>query len=187
MANFIQFVNELSKLDKKATDELTNKLHTKTIQKGAYLLENGEKCRKIFFIDQGLVKTYFNGKDKAFIMKFFPENSMFTVLDSYIQQTVSNYTILALETTTITFIYKSDLEALCTKHHSIETFFGKLISSASINMMKRISEMLEENATERYNHFVKEHSQLLQRISLGDLANYLGITQVSLSRIRAKK
>jgi len=53
--------------------------------------------------------------------------------------------------------------------------------------MKRISEMLEENATERYNHFVKENNQFLQRISLGDLANYLGITQVSLSRIRVKK
>ena len=187
MANFIQFVNELSKPDKQATDELINKLHTKTYQKGAYLLEDGEKCRKIFFIDQGLTKTYFNGKDKEFIMKFFPENSMFTVLDSYIQETASNYMILALETTTITFIYKSDLEELCTKHHSIETFFRELVSYASINMMKRISEMLEENATERYNHFVKENNQLLQRISLGDLANYLGITQVSLSRIRAKK
>lgn len=187
MANFIQFVNELSKPDKQATDELINKLHTKTIQKGDYLLKDGEKCRKIFFIDQGLAKTYFNGKDKEFIMKFFPENSMFTVLDSYIQQTVSNYTILALETTTITFIYKSDLEELCIKYHSIETFFRKLISHASLNMMKRISEMLEENATERYDHFVKENNQLLQRISLGDLANYLGITQVSLSRIRAKR
>ena len=54
-------------------------------------------------------------------------------------------------------------------------------------MMKRISELLEDNATERYADFVREHPQLLQRISLGDLASYLGITQVSLSRIRAAK
>ena len=54
-------------------------------------------------------------------------------------------------------------------------------------MMKRISEMLEENGTEHYIKFVEENNQLLQRISLGDLASYLGITQVSLSRIRAKK
>ena len=69
----------------------------------------------------------------------------------------------------------------------METAFRKLLSIATINMMKRISEMLEENATKRYNHFLKDNSQLLQRISLGDLANYLGITQVSLSRIRANK
>jgi len=47
--------------------------------------------------------------------------------------------------------------------------------------------MLEENATTRYNNFLKENNSLLQRISLGDLANYLGITQVSLSRIRASR
>jgi CRP-like cAMP-binding protein len=80
MADFIQFVNKLSKLDKEATDELINKLQTKTIEKGEYLLKNGEQCIKIFFIDQGLAKTCFNSGDKEFIMRFFPENSMFTVL-----------------------------------------------------------------------------------------------------------
>jgi hypothetical protein len=53
--------------------------------------------------------------------------------------------------------------------------------------MERISEMLEENAKERYNNFVNDYPTLLQRISLGELANYIGITQVSLSRIRAGK
>jgi hypothetical protein len=54
-------------------------------------------------------------------------------------------------------------------------------------MMKRITGMLEENATERYDLFVKENKSILQRINLGDLAQYLGITQQSLSRIRAQK
>jgi CRP-like cAMP-binding protein len=187
MTDFIQFVNNLSQLDKEAIEDLINKLQTKTFEKGEYLLKKGEQCRKIFYIDTGLAKTYFNKEDKEFIMKFFTENSMFTVLDSYIQHKPSTYIVLALETTTITYIDRTDLDKLCKKHHSFETFFRKLISFAALNMIKRISEMLEENATERYNHFIKENSQLLQRISLGDLANYLGITQVSLSRIRAKK
>jgi len=54
-----------------------------------------------------------------------------------------------------------------------------------MNMMERVSEMLEENAGERYAHFLALNSRLVNRISLGDLASYLGITQVSLSRIRA--
>jgi hypothetical protein len=54
-------------------------------------------------------------------------------------------------------------------------------------MMHRISEMLEENPARRYHNFVARNPELLQRISLGDLANYLGISQVSLSRIRARK
>ena len=187
MFDFIQFCNRLSPLNTEATDDLLNRLTTKTFLKGDYLLKNGGVCKHLYFIDKGLTKTFFNNDGKEFIMRFFPENIMFTVLDSYLTQSPSNFMIMALEPTTVTFILQDELEELCAKHHCIETFFRKLVSFASLNMMKRISEMLEENATERYTHFIRENSSLLQRISLGDLACYLGITQVTLSRIRAKK
>jgi CRP-like cAMP-binding protein len=112
---------------------------------------------------------------------------MFTVLDSSLTQTPSTYTILALEQTTVTYISEAELDGLCKNHHCIETFFRKLVSFALLKIMKIISEMLEENGTQQYNNFVNENSQLLQQISLGDLASYLSMTQVSLSRIRAKK
>lgn len=187
MNEFIRYCNQLSTLDNVASDELFDKLKTKTFQKGDYLLNDGNVCRYLYFIDKGLTKTFFYRDGKEFIMRFFLENMMFTVVDSYITQTPSTFMILALEPTTVTCIRQDELEDLCKKHHCIETFFRKLVSFSSINMMKRISEMLEENASEAYNHFVKENYSLLQRISLGDLASYIGITQVSLSRIRAKK
>ena len=57
---------------------------------------------------------------------------------------------------------------------------------AAVINLKRIKEMFDADATELYKSFVKENKHLLQRISLGDTASYLGISQVSLSRIRAK-
>ena len=151
------------------------------------MLSRGSVCEHLFFIDQGLAKTYFNTGDKEFIMRFFCENEMFTVLDSYVTRQPSAYYIKALEPTEISYVEQKEMEKLCLKHHSIETFFRKLVSMAVVNMMKRISEMLEENASTRYAHFIKDNGHLLQRISLGDLASYLGITQVSLSRIRSQK
>ena len=151
------------------------------------MLSRGSVCEHLFFIDQGLAKTYFNTGDKEFIMRFFCENEMFTVLDSYVTRQPSAYYIKALEPTEISYVEQKEMEKLCLKHHSIETFFRKLVSMAVVNMMKRISEMLEENASTRYTHFIKDNGHLLQRISLGDLASYLGITQVSLSRIRSQK
>lgn len=138
-------------------------------------------------MDEGLTKTFFTSEDKEFVMRFFAEHSMLTVPDSFVSEMPSNYGMLALEKTRVTYISKPDLEQLCAKHHCVETFFRKLVSMAAANMMKRVSEMLEDNATARYNHFVANEGQLLQRISLGDLSNYLGVTQVTLSRIRAKK
>lgn len=187
MPHFLQFATQLSPLSEEAAEGLAARLQTKTISKGGYLLKNGSVCRYLFFINKGLTKTHFYHEDKQFIMRFFAENALFTVLDSYVQQSPSAYMITALETTTVTCIAQRHMESLCKKHHCIETFLRKLVSMASVNMMKRISEMLEENAAQRYHNFVHENGDLLQRISLGDLASYLGITQVSLSRIRAGK
>lgn len=187
MKNFVSAFNHLANLSQDAAEDLGNCLSAKVFDKGELLLKAGETCRKIYFVDEGLTKTFFNRQDKEFIMRFFPEQTLFSVLNSFETQTPSQYEIMALEKSSVTYLLKTDLEKLCKKHHSIETAYRKLLSIATINMMKRISEMLEENATERYNRFLKDNGQLLQRISLGDLANYLGITQVSLSRIRANK
>jgi CRP-like cAMP-binding protein len=187
MADFLSYCNKFSDLDEATAEELLQNVKTKTFQKGDYLLMSGKVCKHLFFINEGLTKIFFIKNDKEFIMRFFSENILFTVFESYLTQTPSNYNIMALETTTVTLISQEEMEKLCKKHHCMETFFRKLVSIVSIKMTKRISEMLEENAAERYNQFVKENNSIVQRISLGDLAKYLGITQQSLSRIRAQK
>ena len=187
MSNLILALHSLSPLTAEASDHLTAVTSNRTFSKGDLILRNGKVCQQLYYLQKGLVKLFFYKDDKEFIMRFFHENSIFTGLDSYITQTSSLYSIEALETTTVSCIAYTYMEQLCKKHHSIETAFRKFVSTASVNMMNRISEMLEENGTERYNNFVSDNKDLMQRISLGDLAGYLGITQVSLSRIRARK
>jgi CRP/FNR family transcriptional regulator, anaerobic regulatory protein len=187
MTDFVQFCHQTYQLDAALATELLKNAKTKTFKKGDYILKKGEVCRYLFFINKGFAKICFVNNDKEFNMQFFAEHRVFTVFDSYLTQTPSNFMLIAIENTSITFIPQKDVEKLCEQHHGIETFMRKLISVATIRMMKRISETLEENATKRYNQFVKQNHQILQRISLGNLSNYLGITQQSLSRIRAKK
>ena len=187
MAEILQFCNQIFPLDKAASADLLKNLKTKTFQKGDYLLRSGEICKYLFFMNEGLAKSFFVKNDNEFIMSFFAENFMFSVYDSYISQTPSNFSIIALEKTTVTLISHEKMEKLCRTHHCVETFFRKLVSNVTIKMMKRISSMLQENAADRYNLFVRESNEMLQRISLGDLAKYFGITQQSLSRIRAEK
>lgn len=187
MADFLQFCNQFSPLDKVAKDELFNNLKTKTIKKGEYLLKTGEVCKHLFFINEGLTKLFFIKDGKEFIGIFGIENRLFSAFESYLTQTPSNFMLIALEQTTVTLISFEEMEKLCKKHHCMETFFRKLVSIAATKMTRRIREMLEDNATKRYKQFVEENNTILQRISLGDLASYLGITQQSLSRIRAKK
>jgi len=183
--DFIGFVNNLCALENDAATILSKQLETVQFKKGETVLAQGNLCRYVYFINSGLVKTCFESKERTFIMRFFAEGTMFTVLDSYLTQKPSAYKVEALENTVVTRISRTEMDKLCARFHAMETFFRKLVSMASVNMMSRIGEILEEQATARYENFLKENPDLVQRISLGDLASYLGITQVSLSRIRA--
>jgi len=186
-AGFTDFAGSLSYLEHEVKDILASKLYEKRYRKGELILETGMVCNRIYFIDSGLVKTFFYTDTREFIMRFFPEGNMFTVLDSFVIQKPSGFSVMALEDTVVTCLNHDDLEILCTRYHSAETFYRKLLSLAAVNMMDRMGGMLEEKAYTAYHTFLKENGPLLQRISLADLASYLGITQVSLSRIRAMK
>jgi CRP-like cAMP-binding protein len=186
MKDLAQFCEPFA-LDDEAMRALLQNVTVKKYRKGQYLLRKNQTCKHLFFINQGLVKCFFFEGDKEFVMRFFAENVMFSVFESYITQGPSKFMLIALEETTVTLVPYEGMEGLCKKHHSIETFFRKLLSIATVKMTRRISEMLEGSATRRYKKFVAEHGALMQRISMGDIARYLGITQQSLSRIRAEK
>lgn len=185
--SFLDFASSLASLEAEAKTALASKLYKKAYDKGELILEAGTVCNRIYFVETGLVKTFFYTDTREFIMRFFPEGNMFTVLDSFLTRQPSTYSILALEPTGITYLNHTDLENLCTRYHSMETFFRKLLSLAAVNMMERVGSTLEEKAQVTYDRFLKEQGALFQRISLADLASYLGITQVSLSRIRSIK
>ena len=139
----------------------------------------------MYFIEKGLVKHYFHKKDRVFIIRFFSDNNLFTVLESFITQNSSTFTTETMEDTFTTYFDLKDIEELSKKHHCFETFMRKTYATASIINLNRILEMLQDDSTELYKKFIVENQKLLHRISLGDIASYIGISQVSLSRIRA--
>jgi CRP-like cAMP-binding protein len=185
MNELIKYINGISPLDNEASDDLLKEFKTKTYNKNDFVLKSGEVCKYFYFIDEGLVKSFSRNNDKEFIMAFFQEHMMFTELSSYLSQRPSKYMVITLEKTTVQYIHRDTIEKLCNRHHSIETLVRKLFTTTSACFMERINEMLEEDAAERYNNFINSYPGLLQRINLGELASYIGITQVSLSRIRA--
>ncbi|GEN72296.1 MULTISPECIES: Crp/Fnr family transcriptional regulator [Chryseobacterium] len=184
---FTQTIESIIKPEQSVMEALTSNLEAKTYRKGDFLLKGDETCRYFYFLEKGLVKLFFDNGDKDFIMTFFAENSFFTELNGFLTGSASKYMIVALEPCEVLRIHKNVIEELCKKYHTAETLFSKLYSKAPINMMGRISEMLEDDGKKRYNNFLKQRPDLIQRISLGDMADYIGITQVSLSRIRAQK
>ena len=187
MDDFIKKIQELSPLTPEAIRDLEDAIRKKTYEKNDIIVRQGSICRNFYFINKGLIKLFFLNEDKEFIMRFFAEEHVFTVLNSFLKQDYSPYSALALEPTSVSYLSYDSLEKLTKEHHCMETVFRHILSMAIFNMMERVKEMLEEDGLKRYHNFLTTHNYLMQRINLGDLASYIGITQVSLSRIRAKK
>ena len=119
-------------------------------------------------------------------MKFFFKHEFCAVLDSLTTNQPSNYTITALTDVNLTEINFAEFNKLATQYHSFEKIISKISSIAINKMMNRIRELLESDAQERYLNFLENNSDLMHFLSLKDLPAYLGISQVSLSRIRTK-
>ena len=187
MSDFIKYCQIISPLSDEICSDISANLKLSMIKKGELINKQGRIAKSLYFIDKGLVKHFYYHKDRTFILQFFDDKKFFIVLDSFLAQTPSEFMTIALEDTELAYLEYVDIERLCRKYHQFETFFRKLISLTSLGVFKRFKEIFEEEATELYRKFVENNNHLLQRISLGDIAAYLGISQVTLSRIRAKK
>lgn len=186
--DFIDYISNFSALEAEAKKDISLQLKSKAFQKGQFIASQTNVCQNLYFLKQGLVKLYFIKEDgKEIVLRFFSERAVFTSIESFLADKSTPHNIIALEATEVDYLSKADLETLCSKYHSLERFYRLFLSVVSINMINRISEMMKDDAAVRYNNFISENKELAQRISLGELANYLGITQVSLSRIRAIK
>ncbi len=181
---FISYCNQIAVLNEEAEKAFLAQLTHKTYVKNERIIAEGEYCRRLYFIESGLIKLCHLKENGTVILRFFAENSWFTVLDSFLLQTTSDKFIDAIEQSLIWSIAHQDLEKLSREHHCIERLYRKLISMASVNMMNRLQDMLIKSAKQRYEIFLQENKKYINRINLGDVAGYIGITQVSLSRIR---
>ena len=184
---FIRFCQQFSGLSEAAETSLLPSLVSKRYRRRERIVSQKEICSRLYFVESGLVKLCYPKTRSAAILMFFPENSPFTVLDSFLSQTPGDKYVEAVETTRLWSISKASLETLCQRHHCIESFYRKLLALACVRLMKRFQDMMNVSAEQRYDIFLAENGPYVNRIHLRDIAAYLGINQVSLSRIRGRR
>lgn len=174
-------------LDEKEVEEITPAFKTKLLKKNAVLLQPGEICRNIYFVDQGCLRL-FNTDANGFEhnIMFCPEGWWAADMASFSGQVPAFYHIAALEDSRIFYLSYSDLETLYVRIPKLERFFRILIQNGFSLYQFRINSNLANTAEERYEIFRKQYPGLEQRIAQKHIATYLGITPVFLSRIRKR-
>jgi CRP/FNR family transcriptional regulator, anaerobic regulatory protein len=186
--NFVEYINTFLPLSANVSDELVVKSRKEILPKHYLLQIGGEVCQKIFFIEKGLIRWYYYNEDGRDITdSFATENSFVTAFDSFFQRKPSRYFIELLEDSVIYSMTYDDLEESFEKFPDIQRISRLLLIEVLEQTIEKNAALQFRTAEQRYRYITDKHPDLLQRVSLGHIASYLGITQETLSRIRAKK
>jgi CRP-like cAMP-binding protein len=156
-------------------------------KKGEHLFVQGDTDSNIYFIKKGLLKAYYLTSDgKEFVKSFLIENELIGSLRAATTQTPCNFSVVCLEDCEVVAIPFKDLYDNSKTNISVAASMIDSLIQLANKKEKREYEFLCLSAQERYELLEKERPEILDRIPLNEIAKYLGITAIALSRIRKR-
>jgi CRP-like cAMP-binding protein len=186
ITSLLDNIQSLITLDQGEKDFITSLFKEKRYKKGDFFLAEGQICKYVGFITKGLMRYYINhdGEEKTY--SFSQENQYVCNYESFIPQNPSLKVIQALEDTEVLVISHTDLQLLYSNVKKGERFGRIAIEGVFLQLLLDINSLYTETPELRYETFLKNHSDLQQRISQYHIASYVGVKPQSLSRIRKR-
>lgn len=185
---FEQFRNRFPLDDDKWNDYIScfNRIEvpSKTV-----LLKEDETSKKMFLIEKGCVRVWFNNNGKDITTQFFFENNMVASIESFRKNIPSPVTVETIEPSVLWWIHKENLDRIVEEIKNIpqlRDMFIDRIFERTFDYMKHFISFIKDTPHERYLNLIKEKPQIVLRVPQHYIASYLGITTVHLSRIKNK-
>ncbi|MEM8568398.1 MAG: Crp/Fnr family transcriptional regulator [Bacteroidota bacterium] len=179
-AGFIEVSDDLK-------SQLLRRIKVVQYKKGQVLVKAGKICTKSYFLVKGITKTYFMKEDKEVIEYFGSKNQWANSPRSWRTNKPDVYYVEALENVTALCIKVNDMKFLFDHFPELDRYGRLSMITLLDHLLERITSFRFTNAEEKYTHFKKTYPKIHHRIPLGMVASYLGISQETLSRTRAKR
>jgi len=186
MDKFFEIVSQMSSLSTDSKQALSAILKRQEFKKGHILVHQNSVCNYLYFIESGLTRTFYYDDGKDITDWISPENSFACSIVSFISRKPDRRQIELLEPSVLWSFQYYEIEHLCSRYHDIERMIRQLVSSGLVQLQQRFDDLHFATALQRYQTFMEEKPTLIQRVPLGMIASYLGITQETLSRIRSQ-
>jgi len=160
---------------------------TKSYASGEHLIIEDERNRNVFFILKGLVRAYkINEKGEEITTLIRWENKIVASPDIILFNEPSQLYLETLEPTDVLYIDYDVLQKIISNNPKLESNRKFILQNVLKEALKRIDSFVLLTPAERYLDFVKENPDIVNRVQDKYIANVLGITPVSLSRIRKR-
>ncbi|MBC7451412.1 MAG: Crp/Fnr family transcriptional regulator [Cytophagales bacterium] len=151
------------------------------------LLNEGDIADKVFFIEKGSVRVGYDNDGKDISVQFYFEDDLLTCCESLFSDTPSRFFIETTERTTAFYMTKEKMELLFTIKPELAEISQRIMVERLVHYSEHLLTYLKDTPEERYNNLIRTKPFIFQRIPQRHIASYLGMTNVSLSRIKGRK
>lgn len=186
MKNTLEKIKSIYPLEEHCLNLLISELKEIELPKNTLIIRADKIENSLYFIEQGIARAYLDGRNNRITFWFGMEGDVILSYHSYINRKPGYENIELLENSRVYEIKTDVLIRLYESHAALANWGRKLAELELIKTEERYIARLFKPAKERYTELLEAYPALVQRIQLGHIASYLGVTQVTLSRIRAE-
>ncbi len=152
------------------------------------LVKEGAVAKKLFFIESGCCRCWFNASEgKEVTVNFGFDGVFVSSMETLIADEPSWYSVETLEPTVAYSISVSRFKELKASSHELQASYGEYIEKRLLHYQKLFVARIKDSPEKRYHALLAQHPEIIQRVPQHYIASFLGITAVSLSRIRNRK
>lgn len=184
---FFRSFSEKVPLTAEEQEQIKDHLTPKKLRKKQYLLQEGDTCKSIAFVEKGALRAYSVDESGAeHIVQFALEGWTISDLYSFLTTEPATYNIDALEDSELVLISKGAHEELLRTVPKYETYIRLQITGAYLALQRRLTSIISLPLEERYKTFTALYPNIVQRVPQHMVASYMGLTPETLSRVRKR-
>ncbi len=166
---------------------IKNYLTVKKIRKRQYLLQEGDVCKCVAFVEIGAMRLYRVNEDGSeHIVAFGLDGSFITDLYSFLTNEPSTYNIDAIEDSELVLITRSASDELRKISPKYQELIFQATSEAYIQLERRVTSTISLSLEERYKELTANYPDIIQRVPQHMIASYMGLNPETLSRVRKR-
>jgi CRP-like cAMP-binding protein len=183
---FSSLIN-IIKQDTKDRERFRNSFIEREIPAKTVIVREGTVSTHVYIIKKGCLRQWFNKDGKDITFQFFFEGQPVACIESFLSREPSLFTLESIESSIVISISKDDFDDLNRLFPQMKDEFHDYLYQRFRNYAKLFLSRIKDTPRERYADLIKTNPEIVQRIPQHYIASYLGISPVSLSRIRNRK
>ena len=155
------------------------------VTKGEKLLQEGDICKSMYYVDKGMVRQFYYKGGRDVTEHFSYEGRIVICIESFLKQNPSRLMVEALENSILYGIPHDSLLSLVETDKEMSQLYMRILEHALISSQEHADSQRFENATERYVRLLKSKPEIILRAPMVHVASFLQMTPETLSRVRS--